>query len=287
MSIDMIVSAEYAPGSRMSLDFPVMVSPEEYDRLLHLLKTDDALCQDFSLLARFDYELFKKIERAAWEALDREMGDDTIKTDRIITWGDSVLGEVGFNNTHQDHSILSASSKGSYSAANGSFNMYDYLNALIPEVCIKGDVLSKYDRLLHKMDSDGSMYGECAKYIAYFDEIKQKGQYESVDRELLHQMGETLHLTEETMGIIDAELDQIAAKTRSFAKEESITYEAQSSSDDHPSVVATIVSFIFPIIGWILYFVLRNKWPQKAKACSKAAWISVAINVAFFAIGMI
>lgn len=53
----------------------------------------------------------------------------------------------------------------------------------------------------------------------------------------------------------------------------------QMENYDKPSVGLNILSFIFPIVGWILYFVYRDDRPNRASACSKWAWISVGISV--------
>lgn len=51
-----------------------------------------------------------------------------------------------------------------------------------------------------------------------------------------------------------------------------------SNTNDEPSVGLGILSFLFPLIGWILYFVHRDKSPIKAKACSKWAWIGFGVS---------
>lgn len=53
----------------------------------------------------------------------------------------------------------------------------------------------------------------------------------------------------------------------------------QPQINDKPSVGLNILSFLIPIVGWILYFVYRDDQPNKAAACSKWAWISVGISV--------
>ena len=45
-----------------------------------------------------------------------------------------------------------------------------------------------------------------------------------------------------------------------------------------------IASFIFPIIGFILYFVWKDSYPYKARQAANIAWISVAIS---FVLGFI
>ena len=54
------------------------------------------------------------------------------------------------------------------------------------------------------------------------------------------------------------------------------TYPPQSNSDDKPSVALNIISFLIPIVGWILYFALKKT--GKAKACSKWAWIGFIVS---------
>ena len=48
---------------------------------------------------------------------------------------------------------------------------------------------------------------------------------------------------------------------------------------DAPSTGLNILSLLFPIVGWILYFVYRDKEPVKAKSCSKFAWIGFGIGL--------
>lgn len=45
-----------------------------------------------------------------------------------------------------------------------------------------------------------------------------------------------------------------------------------------------IVSFFFPIVGFILYFIWKESEPQKAKQAANIAWISIAIS---FVIGFL
>lgn len=60
----------------------------------------------------------------------------------------------------------------------------------------------------------------------------------------------------------------------------SSTYGGQiiPNTDDEPSTGLNIFSFLFPIIGWVLYFVYRDKSPIKAKSCSKWAWIGFGVG---------
>lgn len=49
--------------------------------------------------------------------------------------------------------------------------------------------------------------------------------------------------------------------------------------DDKKNVLLNIISFLFPLIGLILYLVLKNQTPIKAKGCGKAALIGFIVGV--------
>lgn len=46
----------------------------------------------------------------------------------------------------------------------------------------------------------------------------------------------------------------------------------QPTTAEEPNVGLNIVSFFFPIVGWILWGVYKNKSPKQAKSYSKWAW---------------
>lgn len=48
---------------------------------------------------------------------------------------------------------------------------------------------------------------------------------------------------------------------------------------DSPNVGLNILSFLFPIVGWILWGVNKNNAPKKAHACAVAAWIGFGIGL--------
>jgi hypothetical protein len=60
-------------------------------------------------------------------------------------------------------------------------------------------------------------------------------------------------------------------------------YEKQSvkKSNDAPSFGFAFLSFLFPLIGFILFRVWNNSSPQKAKSCGKGAYIGFFVDVAF------
>ena len=50
--------------------------------------------------------------------------------------------------------------------------------------------------------------------------------------------------------------------------------------DDTPSTGLNIISFLFPLVGLILYLVYHDKTPQRATAIGKWALIGVGVGVA-------
>lgn len=57
-----------------------------------------------------------------------------------------------------------------------------------------------------------------------------------------------------------------------------------TNPQDEPNGGLNVLSLFFPVVGWILYFVFKDKTPIKAKSCAKFAWIGFAIS---FVIGFI
>lgn len=51
--------------------------------------------------------------------------------------------------------------------------------------------------------------------------------------------------------------------------------------NDHPDSGLNVLSFFFPYVGWILYFVFKEQTPLKAKSCAKWSWIGFAVAVVF------
>lgn len=61
----------------------------------------------------------------------------------------------------------------------------------------------------------------------------------------------------------------------------------QINADDDPSPVGwCILSFIIPLVGWILYFSWRKTKPRKASAVCTWAWIGFAVNLIVTFAGM-
>lgn len=47
------------------------------------------------------------------------------------------------------------------------------------------------------------------------------------------------------------------------------------------SVGQKILAVLFPIVGWILYFVYKKDQPKKASECALFGWIGFAIGLVF------
>lgn len=59
------------------------------------------------------------------------------------------------------------------------------------------------------------------------------------------------------------------------------------NTDDDPSPVGwCIVSFLIPLVGWILYFNWRRTKPRKASAVCTWAWIGFVVNLIVTFAGM-
>lgn len=48
-----------------------------------------------------------------------------------------------------------------------------------------------------------------------------------------------------------------------------------------------VLSFLFPIVGWILWAVKKDSNPEDAHKCAKWAWIGVAVYVGFWILAAI
>ena len=53
----------------------------------------------------------------------------------------------------------------------------------------------------------------------------------------------------------------------------------QGSEEDKPSTLLKLLSIFMPIIGFVLFFVYKDRKPITAKSCSKMAWIGLGIRV--------
>lgn len=78
------------------------------------------------------------------------------------------------------------------------------------------------------------------------------------------------------------EKEDIKGKTVDLSSEEVKKILSDEDADATMiKVLLGILSFLFPLIGWILYFYFRKKDIKRAKICSKWAWIGFAIGMIF------
>ena len=76
------------------------------------------------------------------------------------------------------------------------------------------------------------------------------------------------------------EKEDVKGKTVSLSSEEVKKILSDEEADTTMmKVLLGILSFLFPLIGWILYFYFRKKDIKRAKIYSKWAWIGFAIGM--------
>lgn len=51
------------------------------------------------------------------------------------------------------------------------------------------------------------------------------------------------------------------------------------SKKDEPSIGLNIVAFLIPLVGWIMYFTMKDETPRRASQVATWAWIGFAINL--------
>ena len=60
---------------------------------------------------------------------------------------------------------------------------------------------------------------------------------------------------------------------------ESKSNNKESKSDNGASFGLKLISLLFPIVGWVLYFVFKNDNSKKASDCAKFAWIGFVCGI--------
>ena len=56
---------------------------------------------------------------------------------------------------------------------------------------------------------------------------------------------------------------------------------------DYRSQKLDIISFLLPLVGWVLYYYHRKKSPVKAKSCLKWAWIGLVVISLIMVLGVV
>lgn len=57
---------------------------------------------------------------------------------------------------------------------------------------------------------------------------------------------------------------------------------ASTNAEDTSSIALNVLSFLFPVVGWVLWGMYKATSPIRAKACSKWAWIGFGITCLFY-----
>ena len=57
--------------------------------------------------------------------------------------------------------------------------------------------------------------------------------------------------------------------------------------NDNIGCFPMVISFVIPIVGFILYFAWKSNRPKSAKTAAKCAWTRIIINIIIGAIGLI
>lgn len=64
------------------------------------------------------------------------------------------------------------------------------------------------------------------------------------------------------------------------------TDEGSLNPGDKPSIGLNILAFLIPLVGIIMYFVMKAQTPNKAKSIIKWTLISIVLYVVFYACGL-
>ena len=64
-------------------------------------------------------------------------------------------------------------------------------------------------------------------------------------------------------------------------------YAPAYNNEDRCPAGFWILSFFFPIVGWILWGVWHNRLPNRARRVCQAAWVGFGVNVGFFFMSML
>lgn len=87
--LEMVTGCEYG-GAHIGFGFDVDLTKEEMLSLAIIYFRHEDIRADFENLRKYEEKLYWLIRGLASAALDDEMGENTIKTDRRTSWGDNV-----------------------------------------------------------------------------------------------------------------------------------------------------------------------------------------------------
>lgn len=56
------------------------------------------------------------------------------------------------------------------------------------------------------------------------------------------------------------------------------------AQEDKLGVVLSVISFLIPIVGWVLWFVYKDNRPDSASSAATLAWIGFFVNLIIVAL---
>jgi tetratricopeptide (TPR) repeat protein len=145
----------------------------------------------------------------------------------------------------EDKSIVKGQSESNAPLRNGSIERNDYIDMLVLEICVNGDSLDKYERILKKMAGD--QYETCVCFIDLFKQIDDKQLFGVDELERLDTMGKGLHLSDKTLEAIRKKLSIHEIKNR-------IPVSPEKKKSYHKGIFASIL-----VLAAILLFILLPK----------------------------
>lgn len=157
-----------------------------------------------------------------------------------------------------------------------------YLNDLVIAVCINGEKLEKYEKVAIKQ------YGEdvLSNTKLFVEEVSlclQRQIVTNTTKINLNYLGKKAGLSEETISKI---IEHCEHQINIIPKEEGDEDNDAQAKYDGPNRFLNILSFIFPLLGWVLFFVLifLFKKPTMAQSCAKWAFFGILISGVFLLI---
>lgn len=133
---------------------------------------------------------------------------------------------------------------------------FSYINALVRNVCLNGDSFDKYERMLEKKYPGKGYTTLCQEFVFKVNDIKARQSFLQSDLEHLKDLGDRLHLSEDSLSLV---IDDLHASI----KDESIVTPEEGPSDKKPIskfVLAALLALLcLAIIALCLFFARSNR----------------------------
>jgi hypothetical protein len=181
-----------------------------------------------------------------------------------------------------------------------------YLNDLAIAVCVNGDKLEKYEKVTTRQCGEEA-FANMKLFVEEVQRSVERGKFTNTSKVNLGYLGKNAGVSDETITMIvekcaqrikidpqkeenefwlncktlqdyKAYLDKYpngtyrnSAQTKIDELERFVVrpLPKESDQDESPSWGLNIVSFLFPFVGWVLFFALQRS--KKGKACAKWA----------------